>query len=63
MWWADLLWEFWNGFSAWIVLFVHVFGGREQYPFYNGARAGNRYDFGSLLGAGPFLLGTFGGRC
>ena len=32
MWWADLLWGFWNGLTAWIVLIVHVFGGWEQFP-------------------------------
>lgn len=29
MWWADLLWGFWNGIAVWIVLIVHVFGGWE----------------------------------
>ena len=28
MWWqTSLLWGFWNGFTAWIVLIVHIFGG------------------------------------
>jgi hypothetical protein len=55
VWWADLLWGFWNGLTAWIVLVVHIFGGWEQFPFYNEARSGNWYDFGFLLGAGsPF---------
>ena len=26
MWWSDLLWGLWNGFTAWIVFIVHVFG-------------------------------------
>ena len=62
VWWADLLWGFWNGLTAWIVLVVHIFGGWEQYPFYNEARSGNWYDFGFLLGAGSPLLGAVGGR-
>jgi len=56
VWWADLLWGFWNGLTAWVVLIVHVFGGWEQFPFYNEARSGNWYDFGFLLGAGSPLL-------
>jgi hypothetical protein len=56
VWWADLLWGSWNGLTAWIVVIVHVFGGWEQFPFYNEASSGNWYDFGFLLGAGsPFL--------
>jgi hypothetical protein len=39
-----------------------VFGGWEQFPFYNEARSGNWYDFGFLLGAGSPLLGSLGGR-
>ena len=62
VWWADLLWGFWNGFTAWIVLIVHVFGIWEQFPFYNAARSGNWYDFGFLLGAGSPLLGAMGRR-
>jgi hypothetical protein len=62
VWWADLLWGFWNGLTAWIVLVVHIFGGWEQFPFYNEARSGNWYDFGFLLGAGSPLLGAVGGR-
>jgi hypothetical protein len=62
VWWADLLWGFWNGLTAWIVLIVHIFGGWEQFPFYNEARSGNWYDFGFLLGAGSPLLGAVGGR-
>lgn len=60
MWWQDLLWGFWNGLTAWIMLIVHVFGGWHEYPLYNIARTGNWYDFGFLLGAGSPLLGTFG---
>jgi hypothetical protein len=62
VWWADLLWGFWNGLTAWIVLVVHIFGGWEQFPFYNEARSGNWYDFGFLLGACSPLLGAVGGR-
>jgi len=62
VWWADLLWRFWNGLTAWVILIVHVFGGWEQFPFYNEARSGNWYDFGFLLGAGSPLLGTLSGR-
>jgi hypothetical protein len=62
MWWADLLWGLWNGLTAWIILIVHVFGGWEQFPFYNEARSGNWYDFGFLLGAGSPLLGSMSGR-
>jgi hypothetical protein len=40
MWWADLLWGFWNGFTAWIILIVHVFGVWEGFPFYNEQGAG-----------------------
>ncbi len=45
----------------WVVLIVHVFGGWEDYPFYNEARSGNWYDFGFLLGAGSPLLGALRG--
>jgi hypothetical protein len=62
VWWADLLWGFWNGLTAWIVLVVHVFGGWEQFPFYNEARSGSWYDFGFLLGAGSPFLGAARGR-
>jgi hypothetical protein len=62
VWWADLLWGFWKGLTAWVVLIVHVFGGWEQFPFYNEARSGNWYDFGFLLGAGSPLLGALRGR-
>ena len=61
VWWADLLWGFWNGLTAWVVLVVHVFGGWEQFPFYNTARSGNWYDFGFLIGAGSPILGTLRG--
>jgi hypothetical protein len=56
MWWQDLLWGLWNGLTAWVVFFVHLFGGWQDFPLYNVARSGNWYDFGFLLGAGsPFL--------
>lgn len=38
MWWHDLLWGFWNGITAWIVLIVHVFGGLGGQPVYDAAR-------------------------
>ena len=57
MWWQDLLWGFWNGLTAWIVLIAHVFGFWSEFPFYNSARAGNWYDFGYLLGMGSPVLG------
>ena len=60
MWWQDALWGFWNGFSAWVVLIVHAFGGWERFPFYNVERGGNWYDFGFLFGAGSPILGVFG---
>lgn len=60
MWWQDLLWGFWNGLSAWVVLIAHVFGAWDRFPFYNGARSGNWYDVGFLIGAGSPLLGIFG---
>ena len=52
MWWHDLLWGFWNGFTGWVVLIVHVFGGWDQYHVYDPARIGNWYDLGFLIGAG-----------
>ena len=60
MWWADLFWGIWNGFTAWVVLVVHIFGGWEQFPFYNEARSGNWYDIGFLLGAGSPPSGSDG---
>ena len=57
MWWEDLLWGFWNGLTAWVVLIMHAFGAWDQFPFYNLARASNWYNFGFLLGAGSPLLG------
>jgi len=58
MWWQNLLWGFWNGLTAWIVLIVHVFGAWHDIPFFNVARNGNWYDFGYLLGAGSPILGA-----
>ncbi|HUG16967.1 MAG TPA: hypothetical protein VMM78_18305, partial [Thermomicrobiales bacterium] len=55
-----LLWGFWNGLTAWIVLIAHVFGGWDSQPVYDLARAGNWYDFGFLLGAGSPIFGAFG---
>ena len=62
MWWQDVLWGFWNGLTAWIVLIAHVFGAWDGQPVYDAARAGNWYDFGFLAGAGSPFLGSFGAR-
>jgi hypothetical protein len=62
MWWHDLLWGLWNGFTAWVVLIVHIFGGWDQYAVYDGERTGNWYDFGFLVGAGSPLFGIFSGK-
>lgn len=62
VWWHDLLWGVWNGLTAWVILVVHVFGGWGKYPFFDGARAENWYDFGFLIGTGSPFLGIFGGR-
>lgn len=62
MWWQDLLWGFWNGLTAWIILIIHVFGRGEGYPFYDALRGDNWYDFGFLLGAGSPLLGMLSGK-
>jgi len=56
----DLLWGFWNGLTAWLVLIVHVFGGWSEFPLYDVARGGNWYDFGFLVGAGSLLSGAAG---
>ena len=40
MWWQDLLWGFWNGLTAWVVLILHIFGYWESQPFYDSARSG-----------------------
>jgi hypothetical protein len=62
MWWQDLLWGFWNGLTAWILLIVHVFGWWDGFPFYNVARSGNWYDLGFVIGAGSPFLGAFSGK-
>jgi len=62
MWWQDLLWGFWNGITAWIVLIAHALGAWGRFPFYNVERSGNWYDFGFLVGAGSPLLGAASGR-
>jgi hypothetical protein len=62
MWWQDLLWGFWNGLSAWVVLIAHVFDAWKRFPFYNEARSGNWYDIGFLVGAGSPFLGAFGSK-
>jgi hypothetical protein len=62
MWWQDLLWGFWNGITAWIVLIAHVISVWESQPVYDILRTGGWYDFGFLLGAGSPLLGTLGGK-
>jgi hypothetical protein len=62
MWWQDLLWGYWNGVSAWVVLVAHVFDAWHRFPLYNAHRSGNWYDVGFLLGAGSPFLGALGGR-
>ena len=62
MWWQDLLWGFWNGLSAWVVLIAHAFDAWHRFPLYNLNRSGNWYDFGFLLGAGSPFLGAAGGN-
>ena len=60
MWWHDLLWGFWNGLTAWLVLILHIFDYWESQPFYDVARSGSWYDAGFLIGAGSLFLGFFG---
>jgi hypothetical protein len=62
MWYLDLIYGFWNGITAWVVLIVHIFGGWQEFPFYDIARSGGWYDFGFLVGAGSPLLGAAGSR-
>jgi hypothetical protein len=62
MWWQDLLWGLWNGLTAWVVLIVHVFGGWQNFPFFDVSKASNWYDFGFLLGAGSPFLGAAGSK-
>ena len=57
---GDIVWGFWNGLTAWIVLIVHAFGGWSEFPLYDLARGGNWYDFGFLIGAGSPMLGALG---
>ncbi len=51
MWWRNLLWGFWNGMTAWIVLIAHAFGAWKRYPLFDSKRKSNWYAFGFLLGA------------
>jgi hypothetical protein len=62
MWWNVLLWGFWNGLTAWIILIVHVFGGWDRYSLYDTVRSGNWYDFGFLIGAGSPFFGALSGK-
>jgi hypothetical protein len=57
---VDVVWGFWNGLTAWIVLLVHIFGGWPEYPVFDMARNGNWYIFGFLVGAGSPFLGAAG---
>ncbi len=59
MWWHDLLWGWFNGFTGWIVVLGHIFGFFEGQPLYDSLRTGNWYDAGFLIGAGSPLLGFF----
>src|SRR3982751_4161458 len=54
---VDIVWGFWNGLTAWIVLVVHIFGGWSEYPIFDTTRNGNWYAFGFLLGAGSPVPG------
>jgi hypothetical protein len=60
MWWQDLLWGLFNGFTAWVVWIAHLFGWLDDSPFYNVARSGGWYDLGFLIGAGSPFFGAFG---
>jgi len=63
MWWHDLFWGLWNGFTGWFVLFAHIIGWWESQPVYDPSRAGNWYDLGFLIGAGsPFFGGLRANR-
>lgn len=62
MWWQDLLWGLWNGFTAWIVMIVHFFNAWQQFPFYDQTRSGNWYDLGFAIGAASPLLWPFSAR-
>lgn len=62
MWWHDILWGFWNGLTAWIVLIFHIFGGWDSQAVYDSLRHGNWYDFGFLAGTGSPFLGAAGNR-
>lgn len=59
MWWHDVLWGLFNGFTGWIVVIAHIFGFMEDQALYDPVRSGNWYDVGFLLGAGSPLLGFF----
>lgn len=59
MWWHDVLWGLFNGFTGWIVVIAHIFGFLEDQPLYDVARQGSWYDAGFLAGAGSPLLGFF----
>lgn len=62
MWWHDLLWGFFNGFTGWIVVIAHIFGFLEDQSLYDIVRQGGWYDAGFLIGAGSPLLGFFSGK-
>ncbi|MCO5216470.1 MAG: hypothetical protein M9953_04560 [Thermomicrobiales bacterium] len=59
MWWQDVLWGLFNGFTGWIVVIGHIFGFFEDQPLYDVVRRGTWYDIGFLLGAGSPFLGFF----
>jgi len=61
VWWQDLLWGGWNGFTGFVVLLAHVIGAWSEFPVYDVAKSGSWYDFGFLLGAGSPLFGVFAG--
>ena len=51
MWWKDMLWGFWNGMTAWLVLIAHAFGKLKGRPIFDAKRHSNWYAFGFLIGA------------
>jgi hypothetical protein len=62
MWWRNVLWGFWNGLTAWIVLIAHAFGAWQRFPLYDSARKSNWYALGFLIGAGAWSGGNQAGK-
>jgi len=59
---SNFLYGVLNGFTAWPLLILHVFGIFSQYPVYDVARNTGWYQFGFLIGAGSPMLGLLGRR-